>query len=120
MSFSIFFVQRQIKCAFYVLLHFRVFYDEYLSFSSCCCYFLIIQPGVFHKVVILRDLQELLDRLKCAFLDSPHFPVLISTSDHLIVILRVESQSLDSLRGLLLGEVEVSYNPGKKILLLMF
>lgn len=110
MRLSLFFSNCQVKCTFYVLLHFRVFYDEYLPFSCGRRHLLIIQPGVLYEVVILRDFQELLDWLKCAFLNSPHLPVLVSTGDHLIVILRVESHTFDSLCSLLLGKVEVSHD----------
>lgn len=62
-------------------------------------------------VVILRYLSKGCQRLESTFLDPPHFPVTVTSGHDLIIVFGVESEALDSLVVLLLGEFKVSYDP---------
>ena len=69
--------------------------------------------------VILRDLLSLRKRFESIFLEPPHLPVVVPCGHHLVVIFRIESQSLDGLAVGKLGEIKVCYHAIQQVLLMI-
>lgn len=77
---------------------------------------------MIYVVMILRYLSELREGLECALLESPHFPVAVTSGDNLVIILRVECETTNARIRTLFREIIVSHHSllNGALLLLIF
>lgn len=61
--------------------------------------------------MILRNLLSLWQGFESALLKTPPFPMIVPSSNNLVIILWVETKTLDSLSISLFWEIKMSYDP---------
>jgi hypothetical protein len=82
----------KLKCVFFMKFYFIISNYINFSFSSTSYYFVIFKPRMISEKVILRDFKWR-HGFECVFLDSPKFPMTVTTCTYLMIVFRVKWNS---------------------------